>query len=366
MLTRLEVQGFANLLDVDLRLGPLTVLIGHNGAGKTNVLAAARLLSLLARFPIDEAVSRLGPWEGERASPLTRLDGWTAPRLRLAAELIVEQEVRDCLGVSAAASTATLRYEVVLVPREREAGLALLSESLVPIRHTEAHRKTRAWATRTLRDSFTFGRRAQPLVSTDEGTIRIHHDGQAARQLLACDSPATTLCGAASADFPTLLAARRALEAVVDLELPADGGSRLTALGALAATASAGTCCIEQPDAGVHPDRCTELATLLRDGAVDPSRALGEDNAPRQLLCTTHSPVLVEALSPTTELVYLDRVEAVREGGRGHICVPRYPAGSWRLDSAGPEHTLRPRLLRPYFRNASSPKQLELVTEVAT
>ena len=281
MLTRLEVQGFANLLDVDLRLGPLTVLIGHNGAGKTNVLAAARLLSLLARFPIDEAVSRLGPWEGERASPLTRLDGWTAPRLRLAAELIVEQEVRDCLGVSAAASTATLRYEVVLVPREREAGLALLSESLVPIRHTEAHRKTRAWATRTLRDSFTFGRRAQPLVSTDEGTIRIHHDGQAARQLLACDSPATTLCGAASADFPTLLAARRALEAVVDLELPADGGSRLTALGALAATASAGTCCIEQPDAGVHPDRCTELATLLRDGAVDPSRALGSSSAPR-------------------------------------------------------------------------------------
>ena len=48
MLTRLSVQGFKSLLDVDVELAPLVVLMGPNAAGKSNLLEALLLLSRLA------------------------------------------------------------------------------------------------------------------------------------------------------------------------------------------------------------------------------------------------------------------------------------------------------------------------------
>lgn len=43
MIERLQVRGFKSLLDVDVRLGPLTVFVGANGSGKTSVLEAIDL-----------------------------------------------------------------------------------------------------------------------------------------------------------------------------------------------------------------------------------------------------------------------------------------------------------------------------------
>lgn len=48
MLTRLRVQGFKSLHDVDIELAPLVVLMGPNAAGKSNLLEALLLLSRLA------------------------------------------------------------------------------------------------------------------------------------------------------------------------------------------------------------------------------------------------------------------------------------------------------------------------------
>lgn len=48
MLTRLRVQGFKSLHDVDIQLAPLVVLMGPNAAGKSNLLEALLLLSRLA------------------------------------------------------------------------------------------------------------------------------------------------------------------------------------------------------------------------------------------------------------------------------------------------------------------------------
>ena len=39
MLTRLTIQGFKNLLDVDLCLGPFTCLVGENAVGKSNLFS---------------------------------------------------------------------------------------------------------------------------------------------------------------------------------------------------------------------------------------------------------------------------------------------------------------------------------------
>ncbi len=54
MLTRLRVQNFKCLRDVDVKLGPFTVLIGPNDSGKSSVLDAMHLLGRTTTTPIVE------------------------------------------------------------------------------------------------------------------------------------------------------------------------------------------------------------------------------------------------------------------------------------------------------------------------
>jgi AAA15 family ATPase/GTPase len=54
MLTRLEVDGFKSLRDFSIDLEPLTVLLGPNDAGKSNIFEALALSSRLgSRTPED-------------------------------------------------------------------------------------------------------------------------------------------------------------------------------------------------------------------------------------------------------------------------------------------------------------------------
>lgn len=55
MLTRLEVNGFKNLLKFAVDFGPFNCIAGPNGAGKSNIFDAIRFLSLLADHTILEA-----------------------------------------------------------------------------------------------------------------------------------------------------------------------------------------------------------------------------------------------------------------------------------------------------------------------
>lgn len=60
-LTRVEARNFRSLAHVNLRLGDLTVLIGPNGSGKTNVLNILRFLATTVRFDLAAA---LDEWRG--------------------------------------------------------------------------------------------------------------------------------------------------------------------------------------------------------------------------------------------------------------------------------------------------------------
>ena len=48
MLRRVHVKGYKSLVDVELSLEPLTLLMGANAAGKSNLLDALQLLAGLA------------------------------------------------------------------------------------------------------------------------------------------------------------------------------------------------------------------------------------------------------------------------------------------------------------------------------
>lgn len=74
MLKLLQIQNFKSFDTADLPLDELTVLIGRNGAGKTNLIEALRLLSWLARgFHFDELRRTLIDEGVVRAGPLVNL-----------------------------------------------------------------------------------------------------------------------------------------------------------------------------------------------------------------------------------------------------------------------------------------------------
>ena len=60
MITRVQVKNFRNLADVDVHLGPLTVLVGRNGTGKSTFLDALRFVRDALSLGLDMALSERG------------------------------------------------------------------------------------------------------------------------------------------------------------------------------------------------------------------------------------------------------------------------------------------------------------------
>lgn len=114
MLTRLQVKGFKNLVDADLRFGPVTCVAGLNGTGKSNVLDAVRFLSQLADKPFVEACREVrggeeirGLWAGQRPGEMSFL-----------VEMLIPAEGQDDFGQPAFASATFVTYELTLVLEE--------------------------------------------------------------------------------------------------------------------------------------------------------------------------------------------------------------------------------------------------------
>ena len=60
MLSRLILKGFKSVRELDLSLLPFNVLIGANGAGKSNLMAFFRMLQALTQRELQLHVARLG------------------------------------------------------------------------------------------------------------------------------------------------------------------------------------------------------------------------------------------------------------------------------------------------------------------
>jgi predicted ATPase len=230
MLTRLEVQGFKNLLDVAVDFGPFTCIAGANGVGKSNVFDAIEFLSYLASDPLMEAAQRVRGSSGMRGGDPRDLfwNGYQDQHrtIRLAAEMIVPAEVEDDLGAAANATITFLRYEIVLgydpPAGESSVGrLTLQGEELRHIRLGEAarHLKFKHNAKR-FRAAVVRGKRSGgAFLSTerrDTGTvINVHGDGGSfgkPQPRAALRAGRTVLSTVTTNDYPTILAARREMQ----------------------------------------------------------------------------------------------------------------------------------------------------------
>lgn len=231
MLTRLEIDGFKNLLGVKVDLGPFTCIAGPNGAGKSNLFDAVQLLSLLAGgAPIMEAAQRVRAVEGHGGDPkeLFWTDGRSrSARMRLACEMIVPRRVVDDFGRVTQPSITFLRYELEL-GYEPPSGLAnlgrliLLQEDLRHINLGDAPDRLRfPHVAKRFRSRVVAGRRSgTAFISTRETgdgevVIQVHADGGSRgqpRPSPAKSAPRTIVGTTTTSSDPTILAARREMQ----------------------------------------------------------------------------------------------------------------------------------------------------------
>lgn len=231
MLTRLEVDGFKNLLGVQVDFGAFTCIAGENGAGKSNIFDAIQFLSLLAGTSMMDAAQQVRGVHGEKIGDPRDLfwNGYEASdrRMTFAAEMIVPPSVEDDFGRPASPTISFLRYEIQIgyqppLGAEKIGRLRLLHESLTHINVGDAgaHLKF-PHSVKNFRSKVVFGRRSGvAFISTTiddngEPIISIHQDGGSRgrpRPAAASRAPATIVSTVTSSEDPTILAARREMQ----------------------------------------------------------------------------------------------------------------------------------------------------------
>lgn len=230
MLTRLEADGFKNLLGFEMDFGPFNCIGGPNGVGKSNIFDVIHFLSLLADNTFMEAALSIRGTDPETADlrELFWTDGSSrTDSFKIAAEMIVEPEVYDDFGRPSEASSTFLRYEVRIGYEESGhrgtlGRLVLLSEELNYITEGEAARRVKfPHSAKNFRSAIVENRRRTKsgYITTEgptsgETEIFIHQEGHQGRpqRAPARSAPRTIVATSNTSTTPTILAARREMQ----------------------------------------------------------------------------------------------------------------------------------------------------------
>ena len=228
MLTRLEANGFKNLVDFKLDFGPYTCIAGANGVGKSNIFDAIRFLSLLTEHTMNDAARCIretssGESTGDLADIFFATHDQKQKRFQLAVEMIVGREVSDDFGRPAKSTSSFLRYEVGFRYEMPSAaigpfgGLVLEREELRPIIVGQAHNHLRfPHHKANFRDRLVYNRRfGSPYIDTtkdgEQDVILVHQDGgsRGRGRPAPAEGAVRTIIGTENtAATPTILAAR--------------------------------------------------------------------------------------------------------------------------------------------------------------
>lgn len=203
MLTRLRVNGFKNLIGVDIHFGPFNCIAGANAVGKSNLFDAVLLLKALMDAPIIDAAMAVRDDRGSMSDVghlfTQTAKGITLP-IEIEAEMLVSGEGIDYLGQPAQAKTTFLSYRVVLRHRPPDATatmsrVELVEETLVSIAPGEARSHLPFPHAQAWRTSVVKGRRTSPYISTETTESKPtaaepEHSGNRQKVKLHQDTPA--------------------------------------------------------------------------------------------------------------------------------------------------------------------------------
>lgn len=230
MLTRLEVDGFKNLVDIGINFGAFTCIAGENGTGKSNVFDAIHFLSLLADRSLLDAAQEVRGIPGNQTGDPRDLfwNGYSASsrRVRFAAEMIVPKDIEDDFGRPTSPTITFLRYELALGYQppsgsDRVGRVTLLEEQLRHInlgdapQHIQFPHSVSRFRRSVLKGSQSGTAFISTVVEDGQPIIRVHRDGGRSGQpkpSAAHRAPATLVSTVTSDEDPTILAARREMQ----------------------------------------------------------------------------------------------------------------------------------------------------------
>ncbi|MBL8241495.1 MAG: AAA family ATPase [Bryobacterales bacterium] len=237
MLVRLTVDGFKNLVDFDMRFGPVTCIAGNNGVGKSNIFDAIDFLRRLADDTLLNAAMgvRSSGAVGEPRRLFHAIGSEYASSMRFKVEMLIPATGVDDLGQSVEASVTFLFYELIIGWRELQGpdergGLYIKKEELGHIRKGDAaasllfpHKK-HPWREEVVAGKGN-GHRTAKFISTsvnkeNRPIVQLHQDGQGKPQPFLLDPlPRTLLSTATAADGPTVALARKEMRSWAQLHL---------------------------------------------------------------------------------------------------------------------------------------------------
>lgn len=350
-ITRIRALNFRSLRDVDVPLGPLNVLIGPNGSGKTNLLNTLRFLATTVRFDLAAALER---WNGfdhiQRRATHTgnvelRIEGQVTPHASASAPDVYTLRLSR-------QKDSIVRKEEFRFKRVGGRGRRI---TVVGTRVVVSDGRGEPQFTRTLASGQTTGLATLPKFSDEEGGqgIRDFSEFLSSIRVLEPDvdsarMPARSYGAPLAEDASNLADAmfrlrtkdpdawdllkqdlRRCLPGLRDIELTPIGGAAASVVVQLVeegltmpvdlADASFGTVrllalltalhepdpapftAIEEVDHGLHP--------YAMDILIDRMRAASNRT---QILAATHSPTLVNRLE-AEEIIVCDRDEHTGE-----------------------------------------------------
>jgi len=279
VLTRLEVDGFKSFEHLTIDLAPLTVIVGNNAAGKSNLFDVIQLLANLATRDVAEALKDM---RGEPLELFRQTAGGRARQITLAAEVLVDPLTRDPWGSEVRLTHTRLRYEVTLERRTLKPGIERVQvarEMVSPIMRKEDRWAQWMQPSKTFRAASLKYTRQKPWLTTEdrpEGlTFSVHQDGKQGRNRPASAAEATVLSSITNAEFPHLFALREEMRhwrllqldpALLRKPVPATAADVLTAdgsnLAAVLARLKIETATDIRPS-GILTDIAVELNNLI-------------------------------------------------------------------------------------------------------
>ena len=232
MLTRLHINGFKNLANVEIAFGPFTCIAGANGVGKSNLFDAIMFLRDLTDYSLTEAAARVRDplaRTGDLQAIFHQTTSTSIQNMLFEADFVVPKNVTDDFGRQATPSTTFLRYKLMLkyVPKNEATPerIEIVEEKLTYIQKSHARRSLGFPHSLSFRDSIIVGRRSTDFISTEtkegQSIINLHQDGSQGRpfKVPAATSPKTILGGINTDSHPTVLAARREMQSWTLLQL---------------------------------------------------------------------------------------------------------------------------------------------------
>jgi predicted ATPase len=343
--TRIRAKNFRSLADVDVPLGPFTVLIGPNGSGKTNLLRVLQFLATTARVDLEEAIRQWGGFEHVQR----QFDGLGSVELKIDGQ-ITEYSTRErpdeyTLIIQDESATGLWRFEVLdFNENDGRRRVGSVPQGTLTIKWDETGE-----IGRKLASAQTTALATLPKLSDEDGGPGIRHFSEMLQRIQVYEfdvtkarQPAPAKQGRLNSDGSNLadalqslssrdpdawdalvFDAKRCLPGLLDIRLVGTGGPGLSIVVELAESglitpidlrdASFGTvrllallCVLHEPDPppliaieeldhGLHP--------YALDILVDRLRAASKRT---QVIVTTHSATFVNRLHPD-EIVICDR-----------------------------------------------------------